>query len=161
MICNQRQISHLNILTLENMDFAFVSLAVCISPAWPGSDDLRIQSVRIEIAINTTLPIFLQIIINYSNPGCSIPSPGPPACWLGAGWAATSDPATNIRITHNCRMVHTFHNFALNFGGKKVSFSLKNILLHFFSLAWVTVHFPAELPVQDGPLPLGRAAAGK
>ena len=93
MICNQRQISHLNILTLENMDFAFVSLAVCISPAWPGSDDLRIQSVRIEIAINTTLPIFLQIIINYSNPGCSIPSPGPPACWLGAGWAATSDPA--------------------------------------------------------------------
>ena len=60
--------------------YGFVSLAVCISPAWPGSDDLRIQSVRIEIAINTTLPIFLQIIINYSNPGCSIPSPGPPAC---------------------------------------------------------------------------------
>ena len=156
MICNQRQISHLNILTLENMDFAFVSLAVCISPAWPGSDDLRIQSVRIEIAINTTLPIFLQIIINYSNPGCSIPSPGPPACWLGAGWAATSDPALQAIVARSTLFI-TLHSIL----EVKKSFFLLKLFLHFFSLAWVTVHFPAELPVQDGLLPLGRAAAGK
>lgn len=63
--------------------------------------------------------------------------------------------------TRSCCVVHTFRNFVLNFGGKKFFFLLK-IFLHFFSLAWVKQSIlPAELPVQDGPLPLGRAAAGK
>ena len=63
--------------------------------------------------------------------------------------------------TRSCCVVHTFRNFVLNIGGKKPFFLLK-ISLHFFSLDWVKQSIlPAELPVQDGPLPLGRAAAGK